>query len=671
MKAVFGLAAAVAFGCLVRTCASAEPKLNAISAIPHELGQFTSVTEGYASIGLGEFVWENGDPGKYAVRSVPIKGLKPGMSAKISMWVDASGLSEGGVPEASLAWGSRATGASWAGGSGGTVLRWNDEKIEKDSRGRRKFVVRTPVMPMDAVNPRLHFFAKKPATGKIVYSDIKLALSPREYCVRLANSAYANSASDGDVRFVATFITDPDSESVGDLLGTFVFTDYEGRVSRKAAEELAGDFAEVTLDVSKLAVGEQAIRFELAKKGGKALAAGTCRFERVKTLPKRRAAFDKFGRTLVDGNLFFPLGMYWSEGTIQKPQALERYTAPGVFNSLQTYERAMTPKLLDLYHKNGLMVVASVKDVFVLDDDRPPRTFPPKPVATRKDEIRYVTEVVDRCKSHPALLAWYTCDEFSARFADRLEERYRLMKRLDPEHPVFVLAFSDAIRHFLGALDVGGTDPYPVCSPWGSHAKWMKARPDEGCVWEAGKIAVDERNAMFGLKPLWQVPQAFMWAWDHGGEGKRPDLRFPTRLELSSMTWQQIAAGANGIFFYSYGQLLNNCRNEGELHKYFDEITVPVAREVKDMLHILLLEPGPDAEKIPDRAMVRTWRDKDGSVYALVCNTHPEPHKALFAVPGKWAKCDPVFGRGVSLYEDGRLRLDMSPLGVAIVKLMR
>ena len=39
---------------------------------------------------------------------ITIEGLKPGMCAKITMWVDASGLSEGGVPEASLAWGSRA-----------------------------------------------------------------------------------------------------------------------------------------------------------------------------------------------------------------------------------------------------------------------------------------------------------------------------------------------------------------------------------------------------------------------------------------------------------------------------------------------------------------------------------------------------------------------------------
>ena len=627
-------------------------------------GQFTSVTKEDDPADLGDFVWANDDPGKYVVRSVAIKDMKPGMCAEVTMWADASGLSEGGVPEASLAWGSRATGASWAGGSGGTVLRWNDPKIEKDSRGRRKFVVCTPVMPMDAVNPRLHFFAKKPATGKIVYSDIKLALSPREYCVRLANSAYANSAADGDVRFVATFITDPDSESADSLSGTFVFTDKDGRLSRKAAEKLTGDFAEVTLDVSKLALGEQDVRFELAKKDGKVLAVGTCRFERVKTLPKRRVAFDKFGRTLVDGKPFFPLGMYWSENTLSKDGALERYVAPGVFNCLQTYEKAMTPQMLDRYHKKGLMVLASVKDIYIRGPKDPHALiFPPKEVKTQADATAYVTDVVNRCKNHPALLAWYTCDEFTSAYAAKLEERYRLVKLLDPEHPVFVLAFSDAIRSFLRACDVTGTDPYPVCKPPECGGGGPE-HPGMGSVWKAGDDAEMTLKEMFALKPLWQVPQAFKWQWDYK---EHYEERFPTRRELSSMTWQQIAAGANAIFFYSYGQMMNNCSGESELIEYFDETTLPVAREVKRAEKILLLDPGPKVVAKPDRVRVRTWRHGEGA-YVLVCNTHPERRTGEVRVEGSWKRCKSLFGSGISL-NDGALSLDMPPIGVAIVKL--
>ena len=615
------------------------------------------------TVRLDDFVWENSNPEKREVLNVPIEGLKPGMCAEVTMWVDGSGLSEGGVPTASLAWGSRATGAAWVGGSGGTVLRWNDPKIEKDANGRRKFVIRTPVMPTDAVNPKLHFFVEKAAAGKIVYSDIELRLSRRTYMVRIANSAYANSAADGDMRFVATFVTDPDSEPMESLAGTFVFTDAAGRTSRKAAEKLTGDFAEVTLDVSKLAVGEQDIRFELAKKGGKTLATGTCRFERFKEAPKRRVAFDQFGRTLVDGKPFFPLGMYWSENTLSKEGALERYAAPGVFNCLQTYEKAMTPQILDRYHEKGLMVLASLKDIyFRVKDDSIAGIFLPSAIKAEEDVTAYVTDVVNRCKDHPALLAWYTCDEFPPKYAAKLEDRYRLVKSLDPEHPVFVLAFADSTRAFIRAYDVTGTDPYPVCQLEQFGGK--PELPGLGSVWKAGDAAEKIVKEMFALKPLWQVPQAFKWQFD---AKDHYEYRFPTRRELSSMTWQQIAEGANGIFFYSYGQMMNKCNGESELIEYFDETTVHVAREVKRAERILLLDPGPKVAEKPDRVRVRTWRHGEGA-YVLVCNTHPERRTGEVRVDGNWRRCNPLFGGGVTL-KDGALSLDMAPIGVAIVKL--
>lgn len=43
------------------------------------------------TVRLDDFVWENGNPEKVEDRSVPIEGLKPGMCAEVTMWVDASG----------------------------------------------------------------------------------------------------------------------------------------------------------------------------------------------------------------------------------------------------------------------------------------------------------------------------------------------------------------------------------------------------------------------------------------------------------------------------------------------------------------------------------------------------------------------------------------------------
>ena len=80
-----------------------------------------------------------------------------------------------------------------------------------------------------------------------------------------------------------------------------------------------------------------------------------------------------------------------------------------------------------------------------------------------------------------------------------------------------------------------GTDPYPIPSaPIGNVALWTRTTDDE----------------VMGLKPIWQVPQAFAWADCRGPDSKND--RFPTREEMLNMTWQCVANGANGIVYWCY-----------------------------------------------------------------------------------------------------------------------
>ena len=82
---------------------------------------------------------------------------------------------------------------------------------------------------------------------------------------------------------------------------------------------------------------------------------------------------------------------------------------------------------------------------------------------------------------------------------------------------------------------------------------------------------------------------------------------------------------------------------------------------------VLTLEPGPKVVSKPERVRARTWCNGE-DVYALVCNTHPEPRKGVVCIDGKYSTCKTGFGGGVTL-KDGALSLDMEPFGVAIVKL--
>ncbi len=132
---------------------------------------------------------------------------------------------------------------------------------------------------------------------------------------------------------------------------------------------------------------------------------------------------------------------------------------------------------------------------------------------------------------HPALLAWYIADEPNGSDVPpaKLEKIYRLIKSIDPWHPVSIVLmtpFRDG-RKYAGAMDIVMADPYPV--------------PDYP-VTKAGDAADRLRKDFEGEKPVWIVPQAF-----GGGELW---IREPTIQEIRSMTYQAIVSGARGIQYF-------------------------------------------------------------------------------------------------------------------------
>ncbi len=133
--------------------------------------------------------------------------------------------------------------------------------------------------------------------------------------------------------------------------------------------------------------------------------------------------------------------------------------------------------------------------------------------------------------NHPALLAWYIADEPDGNNVkpETLEQIYRLIKDIDPWHPVsivFMTPFTRA-KEYAGAMDIVMADPYPV-----------PLYP----VTMAGNVAKMLKKEFAGRMPVWIVPQAF-----GGGEHW---LREPTLQEIRSMTWQAIIEGATGIQYF-------------------------------------------------------------------------------------------------------------------------
>ncbi|TAL70631.1 MAG: hypothetical protein EPN88_06130 [Bacteroidetes bacterium] len=143
---------------------------------------------------------------------------------------------------------------------------------------------------------------------------------------------------------------------------------------------------------------------------------------------------------------------------------------------------------------------------------------------------RLITEI-KTFMDHPALLGWYISDEPNGINLppEKLEEIYRMVKEIDPWHPVsivFMVPFLSS-KKYINALDIVMADPYPL--------------PDLPVKF-AGDAAGQLKAEFNGKRPVWIVPQAF-----GGGELWS---REPTQQEMRSMTWQSIIEGATGIQYF-------------------------------------------------------------------------------------------------------------------------
>ena len=194
------------------------------------------------------------------------------------------------------------------------------------------------------------------------------------------------------------------------------------------------------------------VRFELARGG--AVHAASLVFERV--TPEEEAApavrIDAFGRTIVDGKPFFPLGMYWSK---VDPRLIGAYRE-GPFNCLMPYH-APNRREMDLCASNGLKVIYNVVGKDLSDG-----------------------AIVCRFRRHPALLAWYLNDERPISERDALARARTFAELHDPDHPGWIAIYQYyEVSSYLPTFDVVGTDPYPLYrNPIGMVTKWTRATRD-------------------------------------------------------------------------------------------------------------------------------------------------------------------------------------------------
>jgi hypothetical protein len=390
------------------------------------------------------------------------------------------------------------------------------------------------------------------------------------------------------------------------------------------------------LDLSDLRPGRYEFETRLVdKRTGEVVARDTELVER-RTGPLPRCHVDEHNRLIVDGQPFFPLGMYW--GGLDEAEL--RIYADGPFNCLMPYALP-TREQLDVAQAHGLKVIYSIKDFYYGSQ------WCPGFIRSQADEEPAVRRYVRQFRDHPTLLAWYINDELPLSYLSQLVAHRRWVQEEDPDHPAWVVLFQvDDLASYVHSFDVIGTDPYPIPDrPAAMAADWARRT----------------REAVADARPIWMVPQVFSKAvYDGPAEGRRP----PTFEEMRSMAWQCIAEGANGLVFYSWFDLRRDSAHPFE--EQWAKVK-RVAEEVKRMSPALLsVEPVPALKVEASEGVHWTARVLSGTLYLFFVNAAASPAETsvrLAARPGGVATAE---GQVVPLREDGSFALRLAPLGVVV-----
>ena len=536
----------------------------------------------------------------------PVEG---GMGYKFSCWMKTDGLKITHGRALGLYFASYNDKGKPVGGGG--AVRVTDNAVCKDGWYRVEGV--TKPLPVSAVVGGVYFYSGD--CEGIAYIDKvtvePLALNPIE---RLTVSAYRAEAWEGDVSFAAAYCVNPIKNPDSELVATISYVTPAGKGTKDCS--LADGVARTTLPVTDFAFGKNEVTLVLARKDGTVLGRTSCFFRREAVPMFRKVTFDRYHRTIVDGKPFFPLGMYWKDVTAE---ALSVYTN-GPFNCLMSYVR-MDESRLDLCQKFGVKVIASLSGHFK-------EIAEAKAQKAAEIDAWHVRGRLRRFRSHPAVLAWYLADEVPSFYEEILAGKCEMVYELDPDHPTWIVLDKPyEARTLIRGYDVIGADPYPI----GNHGA-----PEQTAIGIAAGWARAVRKATYDFRPMWQVPQAFDWAIYRPEETNHVAMmRMPTRQEFRSMTWQAIAAGANGLIYYSFFDLLERDGWRKDRMAGGWEGACAVAREVKAFEPVLFSDDPPPAVEGGDGAVAaRAW-SYDGKYCIVMANTLREKVVGTLKVGGR------------------------------------
>jgi hypothetical protein len=256
----------------------------------------------------------------------------------------------------------------------------------------------------------------------------------------------------------------------------------------------------------------------------------------------------------------------------------------------------------------------------------------------------YINTLVPHFKDYPALLGWYLADEpeavtnWETEPYSRLQNWYRLIKTIDPNHPVFVCIANGYHLENQTVRPVGSQNEE---NPFAMEPFFDVLMEDHYTIWQHDSVPSPKLgefdNWLRSLYDCFEIyhhygltaSSTILVTQGYGGgiSGHRnPD---PVEIKysvLSSLAYAQndgypnpVSINAGGIFFWRYGAADSRCKNDiNSFIKYF----------TRNSLDIVLYQPNINSKIVNNQnyplieTFLRYW---NGSFYLFVINRSDYP----------------------------------------------
>ena len=391
----------------------------------------------------------------------------------------------------------------------------------------------------------------------------------------------------------------------------------------------------VTLDATKLSVGDYVIAARLVDSKGREVAAAERALHKLPPAPGSEVRLDEHNNTVVNGVPTLVYG-YFSVGPGTYPgrefKGMEQSAADGCTALLEYGEPYWSKEsgnhYLDTARKIGLSVVVGPYYRVFHRQGGLPKVGAPDPSLPEKMR-QGIAERVLLWKDHPAFLAWYLADEPDCNnwSPAALQEVYELVRGLDPYHPCIVLCKGASTHHAVRkCADIFMPDPYihprldgKFNTPLTVFRTYFETIAQEG-------------------KAPWITPQAF-------GSGYRNESLMcePSFEHMRAMAYMAFAHKCKGVLYYAWGYLtLFPASYHGARF---------LSREVAALTPVLLAPDSDVQAKVkPDGAEVDVLvMEYKGDIYIIAVNTQFAEVDASFEVPGLAGR------RLAAIFEDRKL----------------